>query len=144
MTKYTRIHLPLRAAAIAVALSSLGPTASHAGNAGASLPDCYNHVITACNGTAHPDSCAEAGMNACDDYHAANGAMGALDRIRILVGGGDRPTYRAILQTEFPRPNDPARGRDQDDDDDRGSEQTAVLGTPTHQPQQSAAAAGMN
>ncbi len=121
----TLIQLPFRAAAIAVALSSLGATTAHAGNAGASLPDCYNHVIAACNGTAHPDSCAQAGMDACDDYHSANGAMGELERIRIIVGGGDNPTYRAVLQTQFPRPNN----TDRHDDDDAPSGGSATPST---------------
>jgi hypothetical protein len=115
MTKTFLIQLPIRAAAVAVGLTTFGATVVHAGNAGDSLPACYDHVISACNETAHPVSCSEAGMDACDDYHSSNGAMGALDRIRILVGPGDTPVYRAVLETERPRPQRPTGGGDDGD-----------------------------
>ena len=58
---------------IAATLSAITMSAqlAQAGNAGDSLPACYNHVINACNQSAHPEACAEAGMNACDEYHSA-------------------------------------------------------------------------
>jgi hypothetical protein len=115
MSKTFVIQIPFRAAVVAVGLATLSATNAHAGNAGASLPACYDHVITACNQTAHPVPCSEAGMDACDDYHSSNGAMGALDRIRILVGPGDTPSYRAVLETERPRPQRPTGGGDDGD-----------------------------
>ncbi len=55
----------------AVGFSSL----AHAGNAGSSLGDCYNHVISVCNEGAHPIPCAEDGMDACDEEHSASISM---------------------------------------------------------------------
>ncbi len=57
-------------AAAAAALIAVTVPAAFAGNAGASLPACYNHVIDACNKTSHPQSCAKNGMDACDKLHS--------------------------------------------------------------------------
>ncbi|MEZ5910999.1 MAG: hypothetical protein R3D84_01245 [Paracoccaceae bacterium] len=41
--------------------------------AGDSLGACYNHVISSCNQNSnHPQACAEAGMDACDDLHSSS------------------------------------------------------------------------
>jgi hypothetical protein len=76
---------------------------SYAGNAGASLGDCYNHVINACNiNSAHPQDCAEAGMNACDEYHAANLP---LEDLKISI----RPVGNGKYKASFPNKPKPAR-----------------------------------
>ncbi len=67
-TKFAAIAIALAAAAI-IAVTA---PAAFAGNAGASLPACYDHVITACNKTNHPQSCAKSGMDACDKLHSGN------------------------------------------------------------------------
>lgn len=52
--------------------TTLAATSALAGNAGASLPACINHVIDACNeNSAYPGACAESGITACEEYHAA-------------------------------------------------------------------------
>lgn len=62
-----------------VALTVLGTVGftglAHAGNAGSSLGDCYNHVISVCNQGNHPVPCSEAGMDACDEEHSASISM---------------------------------------------------------------------
>ena len=69
-------------------------SAAQAGNAGASLGDCYNHVISACNQTNHPIECSESGMDACDEHHTS-AAVGPIDRIKLLrLPGND---YRVIF-----------------------------------------------
>lgn len=104
---------------VTTAVIAFSGSAVQASNAGSSLGACYDHVITACNQTDHPVSCSEAGMDGCDDYHSANGAMGELERIRILVGEGrnDQPTYRVILETDRPIPTRSARETGEGDDD---------------------------
>ena len=79
-----------RATLIAAAFATLTLTApaSFAGNAGASLGDCYNHVISACNQTNHPISCSESGMNACDEVHASAIPQGGLKIKLINLGKG--------------------------------------------------------
>ena len=109
----------------AIAMTSFAVQA-HAGAAD-SLPACYNHVISACNQTAHPVPCAESGMDACDELHAS-GAAATLDRIRILartVGG--ETTYRAIIETTDPRP---PRADDDDNDNDRERREPAERRLP--------------
>ena len=56
----------------AAAAFTLTSTAALAGGAGNSLGDCYNHVISACNETAHPIPCSNSGMDACDEEHSAS------------------------------------------------------------------------
>ncbi|KMW58998.1 hypothetical protein AIOL_003979 [Candidatus Rhodobacter oscarellae] len=89
---------------IAAALTSLTLTApaSFAGNAGASLPDCYNHVINACNGTNHPEACSESGMNACDEYHNANAANGVGAKLKLLSNGNGRFKVKIVPQRAAP------------------------------------------
>ena len=79
-----------RVTLIAAAFASLTLTApaSFAGNAGASLGDCYNHVISACNQTNHPIPCSESGMNACDEVHASAIPQGGLKIKLINLGKG--------------------------------------------------------
>lgn len=63
---------------LAMAMGIASPaisTSAMAGNAGASLGDCYNHVISACNKKKNVDAahaCANSGMNACDKEHRAS------------------------------------------------------------------------
>ena len=82
---------------------------AHAGNAGASLGDCYNHVISACNQTNHPIECSESGMDACDEHHAS-AAVGPIDRIKLLRLPGNY--YRVIFN--------PISTTAEQDDDDQG------------------------
>ena len=89
--------------------------AASAGNAGASLGDCYNHVISACNQTNHPVSCSESGMDACDDLHSASIAPGAISSIRIAAAAGFPQGYIVRLQSIGGRtaaggPGDDGRG----------------------------------
>lgn len=85
-----------------------------AGNAGASLGACYNHVISACNQTNHPESCASAGMDACDDYHATHAATPGLG-IKIMDLGGGRFKAKFVGgQSTRPTPD-----TDREDKDDR-------------------------
>ena len=89
---------------IAAALTgfSLTAPAAQAGNACASLPACYNHVINACNGTNHPENCAEAGMNACDEYHGAKNQSSAGQPLNIRMVSAANGKYRAILEKGAP------------------------------------------
>lgn len=63
---------------LALAMGIAAPmvsTQAMAGNAGKSLGDCYNHVISACNKKKNTDAahaCANSGMNACDKQHRAS------------------------------------------------------------------------
>ena len=84
---------------IAAAFASLTLTApaSIAGNAGASLGDCYNHVISACNQTNHPISCSESGMNACDEVHASAIPQGGL-KIKLINLGKGRYKAKVVPQ----------------------------------------------
>jgi hypothetical protein len=96
--------------------AALGGAAS-AGNAGASLGDCYNHVISACNQTNHPVSCSESGMDACDELHSASIAPGAIASIRIAAAAGRPQGYIVRLQSVGGRtasagPDDDGRGDD--------------------------------
>jgi hypothetical protein len=99
----------LRATGLAVVATVALSAASHAGNAGASLGDCYNHVISACNATNHPVSCSEAGMDACDGLHSSNARVGVLHQIRILQrttrDGSAR--YRVEILADDPIPVPP-------------------------------------
>ena len=106
-------------AAAAFAALTLAPTFAAAGNAGASLGACYNHVISACNQTNHPQECANSGMDACDEYHNASIQLDPIDKIKLLKGPGKK--YRVILN---PRP---ARFIDPEDDseDHRGGREKA-------------------
>jgi len=87
-TKFAALALGAAAAAI---ITVTAP-AAFAGNAGASLPACYNHVINACNDTNHPESCTESGMNACDEYHSANATVGD-QTLKMFKSGGRTPSY---------------------------------------------------
>lgn len=58
--------------ATALTVSALSAAPSFAGNAGAGLGACYDHVISACNqNSKHPQACASSGMDACDELHSA-------------------------------------------------------------------------
>lgn len=62
---------PLIASAL---LAGAASVSAQAGNAGESLGDCYNHVLSSCypigNQTQY-EHCYEGGMNACDQEHSA-------------------------------------------------------------------------
>lgn len=98
--------------AFATVLTLTTAPAVQAGNAGASLPACYAHVVSACNQTNHPESCAEAGMNACDEYHAASASVPGA-QIKIFDRGNGK--FKAKLVLPNSRPTDPKPN----DDDDR-------------------------
>ncbi len=53
--------------ALFVGLSALGVVQAQA--AAGDLAKCYDKVIAACNKTNHAESCAENGMNQCDEIH---------------------------------------------------------------------------
>ena len=88
-----------RVTLIAAAFASLTLTApaSFAGNAGASLGECYNHVISACNQTNHPIPCAESGMDACDEVHASAIPQGGL-KIKLINLGKGRYKAKVVPQ----------------------------------------------
>lgn len=88
---FTAHNLALAAAA-AFTLTS---TAALAGNAGNSLGDCYNHVISACNQTAHPISCSEGGMDACDEEHSASIELPDLNILRAAADKKAIATFKA-------------------------------------------------
>ena len=105
------------AALAAVALNTLAAPVM-AGNAGESLGACYNHVISACNQTNHPESCSNAGMDACDEYHTAQLNTEDPLSIKIFAMGGGR--YLAKLeQPRQPRDDDDTRTTDRDHADER-------------------------
>ncbi len=58
----------MKASTFAIALSASLALAGSAYAAAGETPlgNCYNKVITSCNNTAHPSSCADAAMDACD------------------------------------------------------------------------------
>lgn len=87
-TKFAALAMGLAAAAI-LAVTAPG---AFAGGAADSLPACYTHVINACNGTNHPEACAENGMNACDDYHGTNAAIGG-QTLKMFKSAGRTPAY---------------------------------------------------
>ncbi len=92
---------------IASILATLPMTANtaFAGNAGASLGDCYNHVISACNQNSnHPVPCAESGMNACDELFEAR--MQDSAKIRLILVGDEPPRFAYSLIPTRPRPTD--------------------------------------
>ncbi|MEZ5713868.1 MAG: hypothetical protein R3D85_01085 [Paracoccaceae bacterium] len=96
-----------RLALIAAALTGLTLTApaAQAGGAGASLPACYHHVINACNASRHPESCSQAGMNACDDYHKNNknkSKSAPPQELKIQMVAKPGGKYRAILKEVKP------------------------------------------
>ena len=105
--------------AFATVLTLSAAPAVHAGNAGASLGECYNHVISACNQTNHPESCSEAGMDACDELHATAVPMPGT-QIKIFDRGNGKFKARLIPQ-QTPRPQG-------NDDDDRAERE------PTREP----------
>lgn len=98
-----------------------------AGNAGASLGDCYNHVISACNQTNHPQSCAGAGMDACDEYHAMSTSQDLKIKIKSLGGG----KYKATLMGDAPerKPHTfPSSADDADRDNGRSADRDTGRG----------------
>lgn len=125
--------------AFATVLTLTTAPAAQAGNAGQSLPACYNHVISACNQTNHPESCAEAGMNACDEYHAAHAAVPGM-QIKIFDHGGG--TFKAKLVLPQSEPVDPKPGNDddrrkdrkKDRDTDTGRDEGRTTGVETRDP----------
>lgn len=68
----------MKASTFAIALSASLALAGSAYAAAGETPlgNCYNKVITSCNGTAHPGSCADAAMDACDEEfgHSVGGS----------------------------------------------------------------------
>lgn len=100
-----------------LATSALAANMAHA-DAGSSLGDCYDHVITACNTTAHPVPCSTAGMDACDEEHSASDAAVAIQGIRVVPGTNMRgePRYQVLLQTDRPQTRRPGIGEDGDSD----------------------------
>ncbi|MZR14816.1 hypothetical protein GQE99_17480 [Maritimibacter sp. DP07] len=73
-----------------------------AGNAGASLPACVDHVVAACNENSnHPEACADAGISACEELHGTGESAANLPSIRIFELANGR--YRVVLEGK-PRP----------------------------------------
>lgn len=71
----SKFHASIALAAVMCIGSISGSSVAFAGNAGSSLGDCYNHVISACNKKDNVDAahaCANSGMNACDKVHRAS------------------------------------------------------------------------
>lgn len=63
--------------------ATLAFTAAMAGGPGSTpLGDCYDKVISACNQTAHPISCAESGMDGCDDEYGDGVAPDGFNRFQ--------------------------------------------------------------
>jgi hypothetical protein len=51
-----------------VGISLVNISTAYAGP-GKNLAECYDTIIAACNKTAHPQSCADSGFDACDEIH---------------------------------------------------------------------------
>ncbi|MEQ8366300.1 MAG: hypothetical protein RIB61_06280 [Roseicyclus sp.] len=103
-----KLSLYVAPSVLALTLSSFAAGSAYA-DASTSLPACYDHVITACNQTAHPVSCSESGMDACDEEHSASDVGIDLRGIRILVGPdrGEETVYRIVLETDRPQSRRP-------------------------------------
>ena len=89
--------------AAALTLTALTAAPGFAGNAGASLGACYNHVISACNANSnHPEACATSGMDACDELHGASAAIQeqGIKMFKAPVPGG----YRFVLAGQRAQP----------------------------------------
>lgn len=85
------------ALATLAALTFAAPAAKAA--VGSSLGSCYNHVISACNASSnHPQACANAGMDACDELFEARTSLPPGAQLQILLRPsrpGEPPVYRA-------------------------------------------------
>lgn len=109
----------------ALALATLAPAAQ--AGVGSSLGSCYNHVISACNNSSnHPQACANAGMDACDELFEAKASLPPGARLKILAAP-TRPGEPPVFSARFVWPDDGGRdgGRGGDDDgrgDDTGRE----------------------
>jgi hypothetical protein len=68
--------------ALSAAIMFASVSTSLAAGAGNSLGDCYNHVISACNQTAHPIPCSNSGMDACDEEHSASINTNDINKLR--------------------------------------------------------------
>ena len=66
---------------MAVTFTLVSITASLAANGETPLGNCYNHVISVCNQGSHPTSCAESGMDACDEEFASI-AVGNINKLK--------------------------------------------------------------
>ena len=106
----------LTLAALALAtLATLAPAAPAAqAGVGSSLGSCYNHVISACNENSnHPQACATAGMDACDELFEAKASLPPGARLKILAKPA-RPGEPPVFSARFVWPDD---GRDGGRDD---------------------------
>jgi hypothetical protein len=91
----------------ALALATLAPAAQ--AGVGSSLGSCYNHVISACNQSSnHPQACATAGMDACDELFEAKASLPPGARLKILAKPA-RPGEPPVFSARFVWPDD---GRD--------------------------------
>ena len=117
----------------ALALATLAPAAQ--AGVGSSLGSCYNHVISACNESSnHPQACANAGMDACDELFEAKASLPPGARLKILAAP-TRPGEPPVFTARFVWPddgrdggrdgNDTGRG---DDDEGRGGARTSAAG----------------
>lgn len=101
----------------ALAFAALAPAAQ--AGVGSSLGSCYNHVISACNNTSkHPQACANAGMDACDELFEAKASLPPGARLKILAaptGPGEPPVFTA----RFVWPDD---GREEGREGGRGGD----------------------
>lgn len=86
----------LTTAALTATLTIFSVTSAMAG-AGNSLGDCYNHVISACNQTAHPIPCSTSGMDACDEEHAS-ATSDPRNLNRLKASGEDTPVIALAPQ----------------------------------------------
>lgn len=120
--------------AFATVLTLSAAPAVYAGNAGASLGECYNHVISACNQTNHPESCSEAGMDACDELHATAVPMPGT-QIKIFDRGNGKFKARLIpQQTPRPQGNDDDDRAEREPTRDQGREAGRSVGPETRDP----------
>lgn len=83
----------LATTALTASLTIFSITSAMAGT-GNNLGDCYNHVISACNQTAHPIPCSNSGMDACDEEFASV-TIDPRQLNRLKAPGQDNPS-RAV------------------------------------------------
>lgn len=102
----------------ALTLTAIAPAAQ--AGVGSSLGSCYNHVISACNQSSnHPEACATAGMDACDELFEAKASLPPGGRLKILMRPS-RPGEPPVFSARFVWPDEDGRGGD-DGRDDAGS-----------------------
>jgi len=94
MLRLKLLATPLIASAMLAGASAMS---AQAGNAGESLGDCYNHVLSSCypigNQTQY-EHCYQGGMNACDQQHSASMSQIPGTTLKAMRASADRKAKR--------------------------------------------------